>query len=191
MNGAVIFDLDGTLTVPILDFDLIRREIGIVGRQPILEALQAMDAGARVWAWGVVERHESLAAEQSVLRRGAVETVRTIRAAGIPVAILTRNAFKWTDIILRRHSIEVDAVRSRDDGVIKPSAVPVIELCQRLERSPTDSLMVGDHLIDIESGQGAGCRTVLIVGEGETPEYAGQADHVIRELPELIALLGL
>ena len=40
---AVIFDLDGTLTEPFLDFDLIRREIGLTPDDGgILEAMDKM-----------------------------------------------------------------------------------------------------------------------------------------------------
>ena len=42
MAGAVIFDLDGTLTIPLLDFNRIRQEIGISDGFPILEALATM-----------------------------------------------------------------------------------------------------------------------------------------------------
>jgi len=42
---AIIFDMDGTLTVPVLDFDRIRSEIGLPAG-PILESLLALAAGA-------------------------------------------------------------------------------------------------------------------------------------------------
>jgi phosphoglycolate phosphatase-like HAD superfamily hydrolase len=49
--------------------------------------------------------------------------------------------------------------------------------------------MIGDHFFDIRSGQAAGCTTVLLVNREPTPEYASEADHVIRRLPELLDLL--
>ena len=40
---AVIFDLDGTITQPCLDFSLIRREMGMQDNpEPILEAMEGM-----------------------------------------------------------------------------------------------------------------------------------------------------
>ena len=45
---AVIFDLDGTLTEPVLDFDAMRAEIGLPEGVPILEQLDgARRGGAR------------------------------------------------------------------------------------------------------------------------------------------------
>jgi len=39
---AVIFDMDGTLTVPLLDFGLIRREAGLPPAGDIVSVLNAM-----------------------------------------------------------------------------------------------------------------------------------------------------
>ncbi|MBV8780079.1 MAG: HAD family hydrolase, partial [Phycisphaerae bacterium] len=40
---ALLFDMDGTLTEPLLDFAAIKSEMGIT-HHSILEALEAMDA---------------------------------------------------------------------------------------------------------------------------------------------------
>ena len=50
--------------------------------------------------------------------------------------------------------------------------------------------MIGDHLFDIQSGQAAGCTTVLFIGQRDPPDYAPAADHVIRELCVLPDLIG-
>ena len=49
--------------------------------------------------------------------------------------------------------------------------------------------MVGDYLFDILSGRSAGTRTVLIIGERRPPDFADQADHVIRQLPDLLPII--
>jgi phosphoglycolate phosphatase-like HAD superfamily hydrolase len=49
--------------------------------------------------------------------------------------------------------------------------------------------MVGDFLFDIQSGRAAGTRTVLMIGDAPRPQFADQADHVIRRLPQLLPLL--
>jgi HAD superfamily hydrolase (TIGR01549 family) len=184
----VIFDLDGTLTVPVLDFDLMRAEMGIASG-PILEALDRMDAAERERAEHVLHRHEEAAATGSVLRPGATDCLESLRSGGWPVAILTRNARRWTQVVLERHRLTVDACWTRDDGEVKPSPHAILELCRRCGREPVRSWMVGDHLFDIQCGRAAGCRTVLVVDD-ETPPYAEQADHVIRELETLVELIA-
>jgi len=120
---------------------------------------------------------------------GAVATVAACRAKGHPVAILTRNARAVVDYVLEKHGFVVDAIRTREDGAIKPSAEPVLSICRQLNASPPQSWMVGDYLFDILSGKAAGTRTVLMIGDQPIPEYAPQASHVIRRLPELLTIV--
>ena len=189
MRRAVIFDLDGTLTVPMLDFDAIRVELGIEGGRPILEAMGTMDAAGRAWAEAVLEDHERRAAEGSRLRAGAIETVEALRGRGFAVGIVTRNARRWTEVVLVTHGLRVDGVRTREDGAIKPDPAGVRSLCEEFGARAGASWMVGDHLFDMEAGRGAGMATVLMVGDGEVPAFADRADGVIRSLGELLSML--
>jgi len=184
----VIFDLDGTLTVPTLDFDAIRADIGLPPG-PILESLAKLSDDARTHAAAILERHERAAAEGAVLHDGAIDTLQTLRDRGFPIAILTRNARRWTDLVITRFGLVVDALRTRDDGVIKPSPEPVLSLCVETGSDPRSSWMIGDHRIDLESGRSAGCSTVLMIGRQPPPTYAHQADHVITALPQLLDVL--
>lgn len=187
-RAAVIFDLDGTLTKPYLDFDAIRRELGIASG-PILEAIAKMDAAARRDAEVILLRHEWKAAKNATLYERAVETVAECRARGYGAAILTRNARAVVDYILAEHEFVVDAIRTREDGAIKPSAEPVLSICRELEADPAYSWMVGDYLFDILSGKAAGTRTILMIGDQALPEYASQASYIIRRLPELLTIV--
>jgi len=188
MAGAVLFDLDGTLTVPNLDFDAIRAELGLP-EGPILEAMAGMDSAERSRAEEVLTSHERRAALESTLQDGAVETIDELRRRGWPVGILTRNARRWVGVVLDKHRLRLDAIRARDDGVIKPSPEPVLALCRELDCEPTASWVVGDYLFDLQSGRQAGCTTVLMLGDLPVPDYAHLADHVIRRLPALLELV--
>jgi len=188
-RSAVIFDLDGTLTRPILDFDAIRAEIGGI-QGPILEALSALSFERRARAEAILERHEREAAQQAQLYEGAVEVLAECRRRGHPLAILTRNARVNLFAVLERFGITIDASRTREDGAIKPSPEPVLSLCAELGAAPADSWMVGDFRFDIQSGRAAGAKTVLMIGDGPEPDYAHEADHVISALPELLEVVG-
>jgi phosphoglycolate phosphatase-like HAD superfamily hydrolase len=168
--------------------DAIRREIGIA-QGPILEAIAKMDSAARRDAEVILLRHEWDAANNGALYEGAVATVAECRARGYGVAILTRNARTVVDYILAEHGFVVDAIRTREDGAIKPSPEPVLSICRELQADPTHSWMVGDYLFDILSGKAAGTRTALMIGDSAEPDYAIQADYVIRSLSELLTLI--
>ena len=188
MKAAVIFDLDGTLTVPFLDFDAIRAEIGLPPG-PILEAMERMSDAERARTQRILDRHEREAAENSTLQPGAAETIRRLRERGFGVGILTRNTRRWTRYVVAKHGISVDAIRCRDDDTVKPSAESVLRLCTDLGVDPSRTWVVGDHLFDILAGAGAGAHTVFMLGDRRPSAAAAQADHVIRRLEELLTLL--
>jgi len=185
MKSGVIFDLDGTLTVPYLDFDAIRDELGLPPG-PILEALESLGDAERACARHVLDRHERQAAEDSTLQPGAANTILRLQERGLRIGVLTRNTRRWTRYVLDKHAIAVDAIRCRDDGTVKPSPEPVLRLCADLGVDPKRTWLVGDHLFDILAGAGAGTRTVLMLGDREAPDYAVRADHVISRLAELL-----
>jgi beta-phosphoglucomutase-like phosphatase (HAD superfamily) len=71
---AVIFDLDGTLTEPFLDFDQIRRDIGLPAGIGVLEGIAALTPAQRQRAEAILLEHESRAAQHSRLNEGAMRS---------------------------------------------------------------------------------------------------------------------
>lgn len=191
--AAVIFDLDGTLTVPYFDFDAIRREIGLPTqpRTPILEAMETMTPEQRDRCEAVLIKHEEKAAHESRLWDDTRAVLDAIRRAGIPLGVLTRNSRRSVDIVLAKHGISFNCIHTREDGPIKPSPEPVLSICHKLAVDPAAAWVVGDYLFDLMSGNAAGATTVLMDGNGQSPDFADQADHVIHRLSELLPLLSL
>src|SRR6185436_18002714 len=110
---AVIFDMDGTLTRPHLDFNAIRAAIGIP--EPLLENMLALPPGPeRDRAFSVLERFEEEAAELSVLNDGAKSLLDFLSGRGIPMGLLTRNSRRSTDRVLLKHSLRFEVVVTRE-----------------------------------------------------------------------------
>lgn len=190
---VVIFDMDGTLTVPQLDFDQIRREIGIdQASQPLLEAVETMSPPERARAEAVLLRHEAVAAATSVLQPGTREVLGAIRGAGWPVALMTRNSRESVRVFVERHGLSFDLVRTREDGAVKPSPQPVHDICATLGGCAEVSWVIGDFHYDILCGAAAGARTVLLLEpDSLRPSWADEADFVIDRLIDLLPILGL
>lgn len=187
-RAAVIFDLDGTLTEPFLDFDAIREEIGLPPG-PILESLAALPLQERERADGILRRREWDAARHATLHAGAREAIDDCRSKGFATAILTRNARAPAEHVMTTFGLEVDALWTRDDGPVKPSPEPVWALCRILSAEPRRSWVVGDYLFDLQAGRAAGTGTVLMIGKRDPPSFAELADVVIRSLGELSSVL--
>jgi HAD superfamily hydrolase (TIGR01509 family) len=190
---AVIFDLDGTLTEPLLDFDAMRAEIGLPPG-PILEQLAHADDATRARADEILRRHEREAIACATLADGCAELLAHLQARAIPAAILTRNVREVVDTFARMFGFSFAGVYTREDGPHKPSPAGVYALCERMGVAPADALMVGDYKFDILAGREAGCRTVLVLGAHrptleELPDW-GPPDLVVTSLRELLAELA-
>jgi len=191
---AVIFDLDGTLTEPVLDFDAIRAEIGLPEKVPILEYLDQLTVGERARAEAVMLRHERAAIAQATLADGCADLLGHLREREIPIAILTRNVREVVETFARMFTFQFHAVYTREDGPPKPSPEGALSLCRAMGVAPAHTLAVGDYKYDVMAGRDAGCRTVLVDRDGlaahELVDW-GSPDLVVKSLRELLPLFRL
>ena len=186
---AVIFDLDGTLTDPLLDFEAIRREIGIAPGRPILEALDGWGPTERARAEEILRRHELDAIAAATLADGCREILALLAALDIPTAILTRNVRDAVTAFTRRFDFRFQAIYTREDGPPKPSPHGALVLCRALGTAAADTLAVGDYKFDVIAGRDAGCRTALVrhAPPDDLNEW-GPPDLVVRSLRDLLPL---
>jgi HAD superfamily hydrolase (TIGR01509 family) len=187
---AVIFDMDGTLTRPLLDFAAIRADIGLAADDPILETMARMTPGARRRAEAVLRRHEDAAARESELNDGAAELLTRLAGQKVPLGLLTRNTRRSVRFICRKHGLAFDAVVTRHDAAPKPSPEGVLKLCAALAVAPAEACVVGDYAFDVDSGRAAGCGTVAVL-HGRRPTWAERAEVRVDSLTELIALWNI
>ncbi|NLE28655.1 MAG: HAD family hydrolase [Phycisphaerae bacterium] len=185
---GIIFDMDGTLTVPILDFGEIRRQIGI-DSGPVWEAIVAMAPEQRRRAEEILLRHEIESSRMCELQPGVMELFAELERRKMPMAILTRNCRAAWETLRKRFGFSLDRVYAREDGPMKPDPTPVIRLAKEMNIALANILCVGDYLFDIQAGKCAGTQTALLVNHGQIPDFAGEADYVIHSLLELPTII--
>lgn len=191
-----VFDLDGTLTVPNIDFDRLRLELGIPAGALILEHLATLpDAEAAPLHRRLAELERELAAEVEG-QDGCRELLEQLARDGCQLGILTRNTranallsldrLGVTDLFAEAH------VLGRDEAAPKPDPDGILALLARWRAAPERGVMVGDFRLDLEAGRNAGVRTVHFVGDGsrDAPPAGEGAwpdltDLVVRSLHEL------
>ncbi len=189
---AVIFDLDGTITQPYLDFDVIRQEIGLAREGgPLLEAMEKMTPQQRQQAEAVLHFHEERAVAQSRLNPGAKETLAALRQRGIRVGVLTRNRKCNALAVADMHGLHFDGIVGREDGPVKPDSFGVLHLCRSFGVAPAETLLVGDYLFDLLCARAAGAIPVLIANHERADEFAAHADFIVKGLDEVLRLLDL
>ena len=161
-----VFDMDGTLTVAVHDFALIRRELEIPADADILTHLNGLPAevAAAKHAW--LLEHERELAQASTAAPGAVELVRDLHARGYRLGILTRNARELAHVTLEAIGLAdcfaVEDVLGRDEAPPKPHPGGLLKLAEAWQVPASDMVMVGDYRFDLDCGRAAGARTVLV-----------------------------
>lgn len=184
---AVLFDMDGTLTEPMLDFPAIKAEMGI-GSRPILEALAEMDQFGRRRAESILLRHEERAAAESMLNPGCRELLNLLSERRIGTALITRNSLLSVRTVLERHRLPITVLITRDDGRFKPDPEPIRLVCRKLGVAESEAWMVGDGQYDVEAGAAAGVRTVWL-SHGRKRPFAAEPWRVASDLFEVAALV--
>ncbi|MBN1435507.1 MAG: HAD family hydrolase [Sedimentisphaerales bacterium] len=186
---AVIFDLDGTITVPHLDFDAIRAEIGAI-QGPILEAMEHMSEEELARAEKILDRYEVEAAEQSKLNDGAAEVLASLSDEGRRIGVVTRNCHASVKRVAELHGLNFEAVITREDGPVKPDPFGVFEACRLLGVEAREACLVGDYVFDLMAARRAGSVSILLATNEKYNDFTHEADYVIhglRELPGVVA----
>lgn len=184
-----IFDLDGTLTVAVHDFEAIRRELGLPVGKPILEELDALPDDLAGPKRVRLDDLELDLARESRPQPGAVEVVRGLHARGARLGILTRNSRLNAHITLEaiglRDAFEETTLIGRDEAPPKPHPGGVEHLLGLWSAAPHDAVVVGDFRFDLEAGRAAGTATAHFDPEGRFP-FASLADRCFAHWSELL-----
>lgn len=207
--AALVFDFDGTLAAPTLDFAVMRREalramakhMDVPDRPdlPIMELLAltgtATEAArtARDSALRAVRDVEIEAATRGSLFPFVRPMLRRLGELGLSMAIVTRNCPEAVLTVfpdVAEHSL----LLTRDDVPhVKPDPDHLVRALERLKIPPEQVLMIGDHPMDIEVGQRAGTFTAGVAsGESSYERLAAHTpDYLEADGDRLMQRLGI
>jgi len=135
---------------------------------------------------------EMKAAEKGRLIPGTKATLKGLRKKGIKVGIITRNCEDAVRKVFPDIDDFCDIFVSRDSvKKVKPHPDHLTHVMKSLKISGGESMMVGDHVIDIQAGMRVGMKCIgVLTGRTRKKEFekAG-ADYVLKDVTEMNKLL--
>ena len=211
---AIIFDFDGTLAVLNIDFSLMRQRVmdlvnhfgieeGSIRERYLLEMIDEVypilwekdSSGAEEFyerAHQILHEVELKAAGEGMLILGTEAVLRMLRERRIKVGIVTRNCEEAVRKVFPDIDDYCDVFISRDSvEKVKPHPDHLNSVLGALKVSGEETVMVGDHIIDIQAGKKVGMKTVgVLTGRINREEFekAG-ADYVLKDVTEVYELV--
>lgn len=207
---AVVFDFDGTLAVLNIDFSEMREKVFKLMRNYGIDEssieekylLEIIDEAASILskrnssaaeefyqkAHLILHKFEMKAAKEGRMLPGVQEALLSLKRKGIKVGIVTRNCEGAVRKVLPDIEKFCDVFISRDSiKKVKPHPEQLTSVLEALHVTGEETVMVGDHIIDIQAGKRLGMRTVgVLTGRVKEEEFVqAGADYILKDACEV------
>ena len=189
MLKGVIFDMDGTITVPYIDWKSLRERIGAEPGQTIMQYIESLPPEKSRWADGELLKAELEAARNAEANVGIGELVDYLRGKALRLAVVTNNHGEAMQIVLSRYGLSFDVALSRDDGEIKPSSFLIEKALDGLGVKAEEAVTIGDGRYDIEASERVGVRCIYLTHGNPTLDHQ-PAVSSLSAIPALLEADG-
>ena len=216
---AVVFDLDGTIVNFNLDYKAARAEViehltthGFPRslfslNESVFDMLKKVEISmqnnrksknefskVKEALFIILEKHEMQSATTTTLIPGILETLKALKKMKLKLALFTVNSKKSANYILETFRLKdfFDAVVTRDSvPIVKPNPVHLETALKKLKVPPTQTIVVGDSIMDIKSAQQLGATAVAVTYGISQPEKLAQAGakHLISSPLNLLTII--
>ncbi|KMS98714.1 hypothetical protein BVRB_3g069620 [Beta vulgaris subsp. vulgaris] len=203
---GVVFDMDGTLTVPVIDFPAMYkavlgedRYLSIKSQNPsgidILHHIETWTPVQQQKAYEIIADFEREGLDRLQIMPGAAQLCGFLDSKKIRRGLITRNVKASVDIFHLRFGMTFSPALSREFRPCKPDPAPLLHICSAWEVQPNEVIMIGDSLKDdVACGKRAGAYTCLLddTGRYDSPEFDSvdhKPDFKVSSLAEVHSLL--
>jgi phosphoglycolate phosphatase len=208
---TVLFDFDGTLLNINIDFAKMKQDVlslGIkygVSPNPELYVLESIDdifnqlsqedvslsERFRKQAKQILVDIEMDALPNSKAFDKADETLKQLKDRGIKVGIVTRNCRTAVLKSSEKAGFVYDILLTRDDvKKVKPDPQHLWDALNLLDSKPENSIMVGDHPIDVVAGKRAGMKTAAVLTLKTREDFQSVApDLILNDVSGILDIL--
>lgn len=184
-----IFDMDGTLTVPIHDFAAIRKELEIPLEEDILGFIDSLPSDESERKHKQLRQIELDLAHRTEPQPQVTNFLQHLTDKGCHMGIITRNTLENTYVTLESaglsHFFSKENILTRECAAPKPAPDAIHQLLSHWSGEESKAIIAGDYKHDLHAGQNAGIHT-LYFDSKNTHDWDDLADFRIASWSELL-----
>lgn len=182
---VVLLDMDGTLTVPWIDWPKLRGAIGVTDGLGIIDFIETLPPDQQQQADSIVREFEMDAARHAPANAGLDELIAGLDARPLKRALITNNHRAAMDHVIERYGLAFDLCLSREDGVLKPAPDLLLMALKHFGLRADEAVFLGDGRYDRVASAAAGVRYVHLSHDRQRLEE----EETIYALPEFLEWL--
>lgn len=188
----IVFDLDGTLVKIPIDFAHVRKSLQVFFNTdddfvPLLQTVKRFSGNKSMLdkALDIIRAEEISAADGTVVIGEAPNILRLMSSRGFLLALATMQGRNAVDLILAKMNVAnlFSCIQTRDDSLDKGSQISAI--LQKLGVDPSQSIVVGDRIDDVDSARKNGCPAVIVGKDKSVHQPDCVSISTLSELPAL------
>lgn len=198
--------MDGTLTVPVIDFTAMYKAVlgekeytTIKSNNPcgidILHHIESWSPDKQKKAYETIAEYEKQGMDRLQIMPGASQLCAFLDSKNIRRGLITRNVKEAVDLFHGRFEVLFSPALSREFRPYKPNPDPLLHICSTWGVHPNEVMMIGDSLKDdVGCGKNAGAYTCLLdqTGRYDSASFAAanlNPDFKVSSLVDVLSLL--
>ena len=184
---ALLFDMDGTLTVPWIDWAKLRTAIGAIDGLGIIDFIDTLPPGEQEKAEATVREFEMDATRRAPANPGLHAMFERLDQLPLQRALITNNHRAAMQHVVERYGLCFDLCLSREDALLKPAPDLLLLALEHFGLSPEEAVFVGDGRYDRVASAAASVRYVHLSHDRTVPEQ----EETFYHLTQLLDLLDV
>lgn len=180
MIKGIIFDLDGTLIQLPTDYDKVQKNLKDFfhisnNLEPLIPTIIKFSKNDHLKiksSFEIICKEEILASENLRIMDNAIEILQFLKSKNFAVSLVTMQCKDALEKILQKMQISdiFDSIISRDENFERQKQIELSLNNMILE--PSEVLVIGDRIHDVESAKKAGCVPILKINSiDKTPPF--------------------
>ena len=178
---AVLFDMDGTLTAPNIDWLELRSRVGVPEGIGIMEYIYSLSEAEAQRADIIVREVEFASVQKAVANDGLTELFTALDDRPWKLSLITNNHREAMYHVVGVFDLHFDLLLSREDAQLKPAPDLLLLALKQFGITASEAVFVGDGRYDRAASAAAGMRYIHLEHDRSKP-VEGETIYGLGEL---------